>query len=68
MRMCESARVPGSSIYSKIKFKKSHFQYKLYEECGFLYLRLQCSRHTRSQYSTASSTVPDMLSALGRHQ
>eukprot|EP00961_Rhodomonas_salina_P053572 718677-Rhodomonas_salina.1 len=33
-----------SSLHSKLKYKKPHFPYKLYQECGFSYLSLQCTR------------------------
>eukprot|EP00961_Rhodomonas_salina_P135191 1818780-Rhodomonas_salina.4 len=39
----ESARAMRFPAHPEIKHKKPHFQYQLYQECGFLYLSLQCT-------------------------
>eukprot|EP00961_Rhodomonas_salina_P223834 3026652-Rhodomonas_salina.2 len=40
-------------VHPEIKFKKPHFQYKLYQERGSLYLSLECG--------TIGRTVPRMI-------
>eukprot|EP00961_Rhodomonas_salina_P113644 1528702-Rhodomonas_salina.1 len=32
------------SMHSKIKYEKPHLQHNLYQECGFLYLSVQCAQ------------------------
>eukprot|EP00961_Rhodomonas_salina_P017124 230284-Rhodomonas_salina.1 len=31
-----------TALHPEIHYKKPHFQYTLYQDCGFLYLSLQC--------------------------
>eukprot|EP00961_Rhodomonas_salina_P217142 2934007-Rhodomonas_salina.1 len=49
----------GTDVHSKIKNKKPHCQYKLCQECGFLYLSLQCvvcrCKEQRQERTTARS-------------
>eukprot|EP00961_Rhodomonas_salina_P259638 3508352-Rhodomonas_salina.1 len=43
---------PGSALlvlHLEIKYKKPHFQYNLYQDCGFLHLISQCSSLRRAR-------------------
>eukprot|EP00961_Rhodomonas_salina_P260610 3521850-Rhodomonas_salina.1 len=31
-----------TALCTQLKYKKPHFQYKIYQKCGFLYLSLHC--------------------------
>eukprot|EP00961_Rhodomonas_salina_P042718 574442-Rhodomonas_salina.2 len=38
------------SLHPEIKYKKSQYQHKLYQTCGFLYLSVQCMRLRHVRY------------------
>eukprot|EP00961_Rhodomonas_salina_P180658 2438393-Rhodomonas_salina.1 len=47
--------------HPEIQHKKPHFQCNLYQECGFLYLSLQCSSRTLGWYRASHSTCPRLV-------